>query len=131
MDALARLAQRMVTVVRDGAAVTIAEAAIVRGDVVSVRPGDRIPVDGPAVRSDALEVSESLISGESEPLPKSVGDPLTSGSYVTAGAGLMRAERVGAESYVNSLGVMASRMKLERTPSAHARLQRDSPCVRP
>ena len=116
MDPLARLAERSVAVLRDGEEVRIAETAIVRGDVVAVRPGDRVPVDGPVVRADALEVSESLISGESEPLPKSVGDPLTSGSYVTAGAGLMTAERVGVESFVNSLGVLASRMKLEHTP---------------
>jgi cation-transporting ATPase E len=116
MDALARLARRSATVVRDGNEVRIAETAIVRGDLVVVRPGDRIPVDGPAVRADALEVSESLISGESDPLPKAVGDPLTSGSYVTAGAGVMAAERVGEGSFVNSLGVVASRIKRERTP---------------
>ncbi len=116
MDKLARMAERTVVAVRDGQAVTIGEREIVRDDVVSLGAGDRVPVDGPVVFARALEVSESLITGESDPISKAPGDTLTSGSYVTAGTGLMRAEKIGAESFVNSLGHLASRIKLERTP---------------
>ncbi|HSL32627.1 MAG TPA: HAD-IC family P-type ATPase, partial [Candidatus Limnocylindrales bacterium] len=116
LDALARLTRHEARVLRDGVEVDIPDSNLVRGDVVVLRPGDQIPTDGSTVQADALEVSESLITGESEPIGKGVGDPLTSGSYVVAGSGAMVSERVGAASFVNSLGMLATRMKYEATP---------------
>jgi len=116
MDRLARQAEGTVRVRRDGAAVEIAPGAVVVDDVVDIRPGDRIGVDGPVLWGDALEVDESLITGESDLVPKGRGAPLTSGSFVVAGRGLMQAERIGADSFVNLLGETASGYRQSLTP---------------
>ena len=99
-------------VVRDGAAIEVATAEIVEDDVIGLRPGDQIAVDGPVLDADALEVDESLLTGESEPVVKAVGDGVLSGSFVVAGNGWMKAESVGAASYAARLGEEARRFKL-------------------
>ncbi len=116
MDRLARLAAGTVRVRRDGATVEVAPDEVVADDVVDVRPGDRIGADGPVLWADALEVDESLITGEADLVAKRPGDGLTSGSFVAAGRGLMRADRVGAESFVNRLGQTAVGYKASLTP---------------
>ena len=116
MDRLARQAAGTVRVRRDGATQEIAPEEVVLDDVVDVRPGDRIAVDGPLVWADALEVDESLITGESDLVAKGVGASLTSGSFVVAGRGLMRAGRIGADSFVNHLGETAAGYRQSLTP---------------
>jgi cation-transporting ATPase E len=116
MDRLARQAAGTVRVRRDGTDVEIAPEAVVVDDVVDVRPGNRIGVDGTLLWGDALEVDESLITGESDLVPKGQGASLTSGSFVVAGRGLMRAERIGADSFVNQLGETAAGYKQSLTP---------------
>jgi cation-transporting ATPase E len=116
MDRLARQSAGTVRVRRDGTDVEIAPEAVVVDDVVDVRPGNRIGVDGTLLWGDALEVDESLITGESDLVPKGHGASLTSGSFVVAGRGLMRAERIGADSFVNQLGETAAGYKQSLTP---------------
>jgi cation-transporting ATPase E len=116
MDRLARQSAGTVRVRRDGTDVEIAPEAVVVDDVVDVRPGNRIGVDGTLLWGDALEVDESLITGESDLVPKVRGASLTSGSFVVAGRGLMRAERIGADSFVNQLGETAAGYKQSLTP---------------
>jgi len=116
MDRLARQSRGTVRVRRQGEDREIPPEEVVLDDVVDVRPGDRIGVDGPVVWADALEVDESLITGESDSLARGAGDPLTSGSFVVAGRALMRAERVGADSFVNRLGQTAAGYRHSLTP---------------
>ena len=120
MDRLARQAAGTVRVLRDGTEVEIAPEAVVVDDIVDMQPGNRIGVDGTLLWGDALEVDESLITGESDLVPKARGASLTSGSFVVAGRGLMRAERIGAESFVNRLGETAAGYKQSLTPVQRA-----------
>src|SRR3954447_7899707 len=109
LDRLQLLAREPVTVIRDDADRQVMPAEVVEGDVVRVRRGDQIVVDGPlmAVTGDgdrpALEADESLLTGESDPVRKTVGDRLLSGSSCSGGEGLQRAEAVGAESHAGRL----------------------------
>ena len=76
---------------------------IVIDDILVVRPGDQIVVDGPMVSDGHLEVDESLLSGESDLIPKRLGDHLYSGSFCVSGSACYRAEQVGQESVANQI----------------------------
>lgn len=73
-------------------------ADIVRGDILRVRAGDQIVADGTVIGEGRLEMDESLLSGESDLIPKRAGDTLFSGSFCVAGDAYYEAEKVAAES---------------------------------
>jgi cation-transporting ATPase E len=81
-------------------------------DVLELQPGDQIVVDGEVLEAAALEVDESLLTGESEPAVKSAGQEVLSGSFVAAGSGRVRATRVGAEAYAVRLAEQGRRFSL-------------------
>ena len=116
LDRLATLSVRTVVVRRAGVAKSLPPEDIVRDDIIELRPGDSIVVDGPVIASDALEIDESQLTGESEYVPKRPGDKVTSGSFCVSGAGLMQAASIGGESYVNNLAEVARGYKNVRTP---------------
>ena len=95
------------TVIRNGAAVEIASDEIVLDDVVELRLGGQVAVDGIALESTGLRLDESMLTGESLPVEKQVGDEVLSGSFVVAGNGRLRANAVGADSYASTLAVEA------------------------
>ena len=103
LDKLVLVTTTRIPVLREGGQVFLVSTAIVRDDVVGLQSGSQIVADGPVLISDGLEVDESLLSGESEPQSKAVGDELRSGSFVTAGSGWFRAEKVGDNAFANSL----------------------------
>ena len=113
LDRLQLLAREPVTVIRDDADRQVMPAEVVEGDVVRVRRGDQIVVDGPLLAvtgggdRPTLEADESLLTGESDPVRKAVGDRLLSGSSCSGGEGLQRAEAVGAESHAGRLTLAA------------------------
>lgn len=88
---------------RDGEDVELSPDDLVRGDVVVLTTGDQIVVDGEMLTATGLEADESLLTGEADPVHKLVGDEVMSGSFVVSGSGLMRATRVGANSYATQL----------------------------
>ena len=94
-------------VLRDGRQVEIAATDIVTDDRILLRPGDQILVDGPVLESEGMQVDESLLTGEADPVARAVGEQLLSGSFVVAGSGAMRAERVGDASYAAGLAAQA------------------------
>src|SRR3972149_4657381 len=94
LDKLAALSAGTVRVRRDGQSLDVPIGQIVKDDLIEIVPGDKIVVDGPCVWEDAVEVDESLITGESDSVDKNVGDRMTSGSFVTAGRGFMRAQKI-------------------------------------
>ncbi len=94
-------------VLRDGATADVASVDVVTDDLILLRPGDQVVVDGPVLTSASMHVDESLLTGEADPVAKEAGDPLLSGSFVVAGSGSMRAQRVGADSYAGQLSARA------------------------
>ncbi len=112
LDRLAVLNAPLARVKRDNETQDIAVEDVVLDDLLELRTGDQISADA-VVRSVAgLEVDESLLTGESDPVAKAPGDTVMSGSFVNAGAGIAQATGVGANSYASRLAVEARRFKL-------------------
>jgi len=99
LDALTILTAPKARVVRDGRVLEVEVDRVTLDDVLDLVPGGQIVVDGTVVRSDGLELDESLLTGESEPVSRSPGDHALSGSFVSAGSGRMVAVAVGADAY--------------------------------
>jgi cation-transporting ATPase E len=116
LDKLAAITAHSILVRRDGVDKAIPLQSIVQDDIIVLRPGDPIVVDGVAVAADSLEVDESSLSGESEYVVKKSGDTLTSGSFCASGSGYLRAVRVGKRSYLSEFMRTARSFKLSRTP---------------
>ncbi|MFP8963306.1 HAD-IC family P-type ATPase [Streptomyces nanhaiensis] len=112
LDNLAVIGESRPTVRRDGAAVEVRTNEIVLGDLVELGPGDKVVVDGTVTESDSLEVDESLLTGEADPVHKRPGDTVMSGSFVVAGGGAFTTTRVGREAYAAQLAEEASRFTL-------------------
>ena len=116
LDKLAALAVRKTRVRRDGHSVDVPVDEVVLDDLVEIAPGDRMPVDGDVVESHALEMDESLLTGESDSVTKKAGEAVLSGTFCLAGSGLVRAAKVGPDSYANKLTTTARAIKDTRTP---------------
>jgi cation-transporting P-type ATPase E len=109
------IARAGTTVVREGREQAIDPGEVVRDDILVVRPGDRIVVDGPIVGSSHIEVDESLLSGESDLVTKRTGETLYSDSFCVLGEAHYRVERIGEESFVNGLTATARRYRRSLT----------------
>ncbi|BFO22520.1 hypothetical protein SHKM778_89080 [Streptomyces sp. KM77-8] len=112
LDSLAVIGEVRPTVRRDGTAAEIATSQIVLDDLIEIGPGDKAVVDGVCVEADGLEIDESLLTGEADPVVKQPGDRIMSGSFVVAGGGSFQATRVGREAYAAQLAEEASRFTL-------------------
>ena len=112
LDRLAIVGQARPYVRRDGRTVPLAPTEIVLDDVIELGPGDQIVVDGDVLAADALEVDESLLTGEADPIVKGPGSEVLSGSFVASGSGLYRATKVGREAHAAQLEEEASRFTL-------------------
>ncbi|MFS8199371.1 HAD-IC family P-type ATPase [Streptomyces sp. CWNU-52B] len=112
LDSLAVIGEARPTVRRDGAATAISTSGIVLGDLIEIGPGDKIVVDGACAEADGLEIDESLLTGEADPVVKHPGDQVMSGSFVVAGGGAFTATKVGREAYAAQLAEEASRFTL-------------------
>ncbi|MFE6899615.1 HAD-IC family P-type ATPase [Streptomyces sp. NPDC057717] len=112
LDSLAVIGEAKPTVRREGRATEISTSAIVLGDLIEIGPGDKIVVDGVCAEADGLEIDESLLTGEADPVVKHHGDQVMSGSFVVAGGGAFTATKVGREAYAAQLAEEASRFTL-------------------
>ncbi|MFD5427000.1 HAD-IC family P-type ATPase [Streptomyces sp. NPDC127084] len=112
LDGLAVIGEAKPTVRRDGVAAEVSTSAIVLGDLVELGPGDKVVVDGEVAEADNLEVDESLLTGEADPVLKRRGDQVMSGSFVVAGGGAFTATKVGRQAYAAQLAEEASRFTL-------------------
>jgi cation-transporting P-type ATPase E len=112
LNELAVLNAPKARVVRDGVAESVGLSQVVADDLLELQPGFQVVVDGEVVQSGGLEIDESLLTGESEPIDKARGDEVLSGSFVVAGSGFFRATRIGAESYSSKLADEARQFKL-------------------
>jgi cation-transporting ATPase E len=102
-------------VMRDGSVEEVAVEAVVIDDLLDLRAGDQIACDGEVTRADGLEIDESLLTGESDPINKGIGDEILSGSFVVAGSGRFQATKVGPDSYAAKLATEARRFQLTRS----------------
>jgi len=112
LDSLAVIGEARPTVRRDGVAAAISTSDIVLDDLIEIGPGDKAVVDGVCVEADGLEIDESLLTGEADPVAKKPGDQIMSGSFVVAGGGALQATKVGREAYAAQLAEEASRFTL-------------------
>jgi cation-transporting ATPase E len=112
LDQLAIVGESRPHVWRDGQRVTLNASEIVMDDVIDLGQGDKIVVDGTVTTAENLEVDESLLTGEADPVVKRPGDAVMSGSFVVAGSGAFTATRVGREAYASQLAEEARRFSL-------------------
>ncbi|MBF9068064.1 cation-translocating P-type ATPase [Streptacidiphilus fuscans] len=112
LDNLAVIGEAKPRVRRDGATRELSNAEIVLGDLVELGSGDKITVDGEVAEAEGLEVDESLLTGEADPVLKHPGDPVLSGSFVVAGGGAFTTTKVGRAAYAAQLAEEASRFTL-------------------
>ncbi|MCU0515060.1 MAG: HAD-IC family P-type ATPase [Anaerolineae bacterium] len=115
LDQIALLTRPKVTLLRAGHLRPADPAEIVVGDVILCDPGDQIVVDG-TVLQGRVEVDESLLTGESDLIPKTTGDTLLSGSFAVNGRAYYEATKVGAASYASQLTAQARQFRLQKTP---------------
>ncbi|MEV6930910.1 HAD-IC family P-type ATPase [Dactylosporangium sp. NPDC051485] len=115
LDRLAVVNEAPVRVRRDGSEREIPPYDVMLGDLVLVGPGDRLLVDGEVRASEGLEVDESLLNGEADPVHKAPGDQVLSGSFVVAGSGAFTATKVGEDAYAARLTAAASKFTLTRS----------------
>jgi cation-transporting P-type ATPase E len=116
LDQIALLTRPQATVIRAGQEKTIDPSEVVLGDILVVRPGDQIVVDGVVVGEGRMEIDESLLTGESDLVTKYPGDPVYSGSFCVTGSAAYEAEKVGANSFINKLTASAKAFRVVRTP---------------
>ncbi len=109
---LSVLGEARPTVRRDGVDAQVAKDDVVLDDVIVLAVGDQLVVDGVVLESDGLEIDESLLTGEADPVDKASGDEAMSGSFVVAGSGLYQATRIGRESFAGRLTEQASSFHL-------------------
>src|SRR5207247_1713439 len=100
---------------REGGDVEVPIARVLVGDVVVVRPGERLPVDGRIVEGDS-HVDESLITGESLPVAKHAGDAVTGGAVNGEGLLLVRTTAVGAESTLARIVRLVESAQAKKAP---------------
>jgi len=115
LDALARLLPDQVTARHNGKWVEVALEDVLFDDVVLVRPGERIPVDGEVIDGGA-SVNQAAVTGESVPVEKSPGDGVFAGTLASLGALEVRATKVGAETTLGQIRRMVEEAQQEKAP---------------
>ena len=112
LDRLAIVGEARPTVIRDGVKGEISRDDVVLDDVIAISPGEQIVVDGAMLVAEYLEVDESMLTGEADPIVKRAGDEVFSGSFVVAGTGRYQATKVGADAYAAQITAQASQFTL-------------------
>ena len=112
LDRLAVLNAPLARVLREGQIHEIATADVVKDDLLVLRAGDQVTADAAVLESSGLEVDESLLTGEADPVGKDAGTEVLSGSIVVAGHGNAQVVRVGAASFASRLTADARRFSL-------------------
>ncbi len=113
--ALLDLAPPMATVLRDGLEADVPTSEVLVGDLVLVRPGAKVPVDG-VVREGRSEVDESMVTGESLPVDKTVGSPVIGASINTTGTLRVEATKVGADSALAQIVALVQQAQNSKAP---------------
>ena len=115
LDSLARLLPDRVTVRRDGADLVVPLEEVQSGDLVLIRSGDRIPVDG-TISLGTSSVNQAAITGESLPVDKQVGDPVYAGTLNEVGTLEVCATKVGTETTLGQIRRMVEEAQQQKAP---------------
>lgn len=112
---LLKLSPEKATVIRNGKEVTINSSEVIIGDIILVKPGERIPVDG-IVLSGITSIDESLVTGESMPVTKKKGSNVIAGSINKEGSITFKALRVGSETYLARIVKIVEQAQSSKAP---------------
>ncbi|PZF91379.1 magnesium-transporting ATPase [Listeria ivanovii] len=115
IDKLTILTQSKVKVMRDGKLCELEQGEIVLGDIMVLNREDQICADGVVYQTDGLEVDESQLTGESEPVLKRTKDTVMSGSYIVSGQAYVEVSAVGEQSFVSKISM---EVKQEKRPDS-------------
>src|SRR5262249_28499260 len=103
------------TVIRDGAELTIPSSEVQVGDIVLLRPGDKVPVDGQVTEGET-SIDEALVTGESVPVTKRPGDGVIAGSINRSGSIRFRATKVGADTTLAQIVDLVQKAQNSKAP---------------
>ncbi|MEZ0223725.1 MAG: copper-translocating P-type ATPase [Alphaproteobacteria bacterium] len=115
IKALMGLAARTARRVSDGDESDVPIESIAAGDILRVRPGEKVPVDG-EVMEGASSIDESMMTGEPMPVSRAAGDKVTGGTLNQMGSFLMRAEKVGGDTVLSRIIQMVAEAQRSRAP---------------
>ena len=115
LDKLSVLVEPNVTVVRDGVEEEIPTDEIVLDDVIRLVTGDQVPADGIVLVAGSVQVDESLLTGEADPVHKDTGDSILSGSFIVAGSTTVQMTAVGNDAYAQHLAAEAKEFTLAKS----------------
>ena len=110
LKSLKLLADNKYSVLREGKIISLNKEEIVKDDLIELKSGDQIVVDGPIIKGELI-INEANISGESDDIYKYTDDYLYSGSYVIAGKAFQKASTIGSESFVNKMLAKSKQFK--------------------
>ncbi|BBL93667.1 haloacid dehalogenase [Thermus thermophilus] len=113
---LKALAEPSVWVLRDGRFQRLSARELVPGDVVRLEAGDRVPADGVLLEGSGLLVDESVLTGESVPVEKGVGEEVFAGTLLVRGRALLEVTRTGTQSAMGRIAHLLAEMGEEKTP---------------
>jgi Cu2+-exporting ATPase len=115
LRALFDLVPPKATVIRSGKEITIPSAEIIKDDIVVIRPGDKVPVDGEVVEG-STSIDESLVTGESLPVTKNPGDKVVGGSVNVSGIVKFKAVKVGSDTVLAQIIKMVETAQNSKAP---------------
>lgn len=115
LEKLSLVGEEHPQVMRGGKCVRIAQEELVVDDVICLRAGTEITVDGEVLEAEELAVDESMLTGESDAVPKRFGDRILSGSFVTVGTGKYRVTNVGADCHAAKITARAAKYSLHKS----------------
>ncbi|MBV5294610.1 MAG: cation-translocating P-type ATPase [Curvibacter lanceolatus] len=116
LNALRDLSSPRALVLRGGVAQRVAGREVVREDLLMIAEGDRVPADGTLLQAHELATDEAMLSGESEPVAKQVGQPVFAGTLVVSGQGLVQVTAVGRRTELGQIGQSLDTIALQASP---------------
>ena len=116
LDALRDLSSPRALVLRDGVPTRVAGREVVAGDVLLLAEGDRVPADGLLLQAHELAADESLLTGESLPVPKNPGDAVFAGTLAVGGQGMVQVTATGGRTELGRIGRSLDTVALEPSP---------------
>lgn len=115
LQALFNLVPPQARVFKDGKETMVSTSDIQLGDIIILKPGDKVPVDGEIIEGETA-IDESLVTGESIPTPKKIGDQVIGGSINTAGSVKFKATKIGKDTALARIVAMVEEAQNSKAP---------------